>query len=75
MMYIKRMQNINLKYIYVMGYTKKKKYDKIKRCIVHKPRSIILSFLCRVDYNIFWIVTMWTYDIYHCVHIYFSEFF
>jgi hypothetical protein len=30
------------------------KKDKIWRCIVHKHRSIILSFLCRVDYNIFY---------------------
>jgi hypothetical protein len=60
----------------IMGYTKKTKCNKVWRRTIRKPRSVIFSFLCRVNYNILALVLcILKLCIITHMYIYFSEFF
>jgi hypothetical protein len=55
------MYTLSVRYLILIYFlfpvTQKEKSDQILRCTIHTCRSIILSFLCRVKYIVFWIGT------------------
>jgi hypothetical protein len=52
-MYPSSVQHLNLKYIVLRAIPKIKNSTRFERCITHISGSKTLSFLCRVEYNIF----------------------